>query len=231
MAKAMNRFKNSNKNRPAYAGCALLMAAVLVMVFLIAYSAFTLFRQFNEIVKFTAEQPVRVEVSSLDNQEAALIRLAQSLEVFRQHLTDRESATLDLTADEINLAIAAYEPMREFRGTLRVVRIENEVLHMAIAFPLNGKPRLARPGEAGWITSTPRYLNGNLVARPALHKGELVLQLVSLEVPGTQVPREFINQMSPYRICEHYLSDPVIGPVMARLTRVSIADGRLRIGN
>jgi hypothetical protein len=227
----MNRLRNSNKNRTPFAGCAFLAAAVLVVVLLIAFCAFSLFRQFNEIVKFTAAHPVPVEVSSLENQEAALVRLAQRLEAFRQCLTDREAATLDLTAEEINLVIAAYEPMRELRGTLRVVRIEDGLLHMAIAFPLNGKPRLARQGEAGWISSTPRYLNGRLVARPALLKGELVLQVVSLEVPGAQVPRAFIDQMSPYRISERYLSDPVIGPAMARIRQVAVADGKLSMGN
>ncbi len=33
--------------------------------------------------------------------------------------------------------------------------------------------------------------------------------------------------MSPYRITERYLIDPVIGPAMAKLTRVGIADGKL----
>ena len=77
--------KNSSARSP-FAGCAILIAALLVMVFLIVFSTVTLFRQFNEIAKFTGEKPVLIEVSSLDNQEPALNRLAERLEAFRQQL-------------------------------------------------------------------------------------------------------------------------------------------------
>ena len=60
--------------RSPFAGCAILIAALLVMVFLIVFSTLTLFRQFNEIAKFTGEKPVPVEVSSLENQEAGAQR-------------------------------------------------------------------------------------------------------------------------------------------------------------
>jgi hypothetical protein len=33
--------------------------------------------------------------------------------------------------------------------------------------------------------------------------------------------------MSPYRITERYLQHPVIGPVMAKLTKVGIEDGKV----
>ena len=213
--------------RSPFAGCAILIAALLVMVFLITFSIFTLFRQFNEIAKFTSEKPVPVEVSPIENQEAALNSLAERLESFRQQLSGTAEATLALSADEMNLAIAAYEPFKDLRGTFRVSSVEAETLRIAISFPLNGKPRLARDGEGGWITSDSRYLNGSLIARPALLKREIVLKLDGLEVPGAAVPKEFIEQMSPYRITERYLTDPVLGPAMAKLTRVEIKDGRV----
>jgi hypothetical protein len=213
--------------RSPFAGCVILIGALLVMVFLIGFSIVTLFRQFNEIAKFTAEKPASVEVSSIENQEPALNRLAERIEAFRQQLAGDEKAELALAPDEMNLAIAAYEPFRDLRGTFHITGVENDTLRIAISFPLNGKPRLARKGEGGWINSDPRYLNATLVARPALHKREVVLQLERIEVPDATVPREFIEQMSPYRITERYLTDAVLGPAMAKLTRVGIADGKL----
>lgn len=213
--------------RSPFAGCAILIAALLVMVFLIVFSTVTLFRQFNEIAKFTVEKPVPVEVSALENQEEALNGLAERIESFRQQLTAEAPAELSFTPEEMNLVIAAYEPFRDLRGTLRVVGMEGDHLRLAIAFPLNGKPRLARKDESGWITSEPRYLNGELIARPVLSKREVVLQIDELHVTGAQVPREFIEQMSPYRISERYLTDPALGPAMARLTRVGISGGKL----
>ena len=225
----MNRFKSHKPTgtRSPFAGCAILIAALLVMAFLIGFSTVTLFRQFNEIAKFTAEKPAPVAVEQVADQEAALNRLAERLEYFRQQLVGGGSATLELTPAEINLAISAYEAFRDLRGTLRLTAAEGDTLRLAISFPLNGKPRLARHGENGWITSTPRYLNGTLIARPALLKQEVVLQLDSIEVPGAQVPREFVERMSPYRIAERYLTDPVLGPAMAKLTDVRITAGKL----
>ena len=79
------------------------------------------------------------------------------------------------------------------------------------------------------MKSDARYLNATLLAKPALLKRELVLLLEEIQVPGASVPREFIEQMSPYRITERYLADAVLGPAMGRLTRVEVADGSLHL--
>ena len=219
--------ETSASARSPFAGCAIFIAALVVMVFLIGFSVFSLFRQFNEIAKFTAEKPVPVEISPIENQEAALNPLAERLEVFRQQLSGNTEASLALTVEEMNLAIAAYEPFKDLRGTFRILSADEGKLRIAISFPLNGKPRLAREGEVSWITSDARYLNATLIAKPALMKRELVLQLDEIQVPGVKVPEEFIGQMSPYRITERYLADPVLGPVMAKLTRVEITGGKV----
>lgn len=215
--------------RSPFAGCAILVAALLVMVFLVGFSTYALFRQFNEIAKFTAEQAVKVEVSPVDGRETELNELAERIEVFRQGLaTPEEEAVLALGVEDLNLAIATYDAFKDLRGTFRVSEIDGETLRIAISFPMNGKPRLTRDGETGWITSDMRYLNATLVARPALLKREVVLRIDRIEVPDVEVPDGFTGQMSPYRITERYLADPVLGPAMAKLTRVEIADGRLR---
>jgi hypothetical protein len=213
--------------RSPFAGCAILIAALFVMVFLIGFSIVTLFRQFNEIAKFTGEKPLPVQVSPLENQESALNNLAERIETFRQQLQGTGETTLALTPDELNLAIAAYEPFKDLRGTFRILGADDGILRIAISFPLNGKPRLAREGEGGWVTSDSRYLNGTLIAKPALLQREIVLKIDNIEVPGRSVPREFIEQMSPYRITERYLLDPLLGPAMGQLTRVGVADGKL----
>ena len=213
--------------RSPFAGCAILIAALAVMVFLIGFSVLTLFRQFNEIAKFTGEKPVAIEVSSLDNKEADLNQLAERIEVFRQQLAGDSEASLALSADDLNMAIAAYDAFKELRGTFRVASIDGETLRIAISFPLNGKPRFAHKNEPGWIASDSRYLNGTLVARPRLLKREVVLSLDTIEVPGAKVAHGFIDQMSPYRITERYLTDKVIGPAMAKFTRVEVSGGKI----
>lgn len=216
-----------NSARSPFAGCAILIAALVVMIFLIGFSIATLFRQSSAIEKFTAERPVPIEVSSLENQEAALNPLSERIEAFRQQLLGDRETSLALSADELNLAIAAYTPFLDLRRTFRVVSIEGDTLRIAVSFMLNGRPRLARKGEPSWIASDARYLNATLIARPQLLKHEVVLEVERIEVPGVTVPQGFIGQFSPYRVMERYLSDPVLGPAMAKFTRVEIKDGKL----
>jgi hypothetical protein len=216
-----------NSARSPFAGCAILIIAVAVILFLIVFSVITLFRQGAEIAKFTGDKPATLDVTPLDNKEARINSLAERIERFRQQLGDNTQTSLDLSPEEINLAIAAYEPLAELRGKFRVEDIRDGKMRVAISFPLNGMPRFTRPGEAGWFASDARFLNATLVSRPALHQKEIVLRIDQIEVPGATVPREFIDQMSPYRITERYLVDPVIGPAMAKLTRLELADGKL----
>jgi hypothetical protein len=213
--------------RSPFAGCAIFIAAFLVMTFLIGFSVLTLFRQFNEIAKFTDDKPVPIEVSSTEGKGSELNNLTERVETFRKQLVGDTETSLALSADDLNLAIASYEAFKELRGTFRVLTIEGKTARIAISFPLNGKPRLTHTGEKSWITSDSRYLNGTLVAHPALLKKEVILSLDAIEVPGKKVAPEFIDQMSPYRITERYLGDSMIGPAMAKITRVALVDGKI----
>lgn len=215
--------------RSPFAGCAIFIVAGLMMIFLIGFTVVTLFRQFNEIAKFTSEEPVPLVAVSLEDREPALNRLAEKIEAFRQALADGGEVELELGVEEMNLAIAAYEPLKDLRNNMRVESISAEEIRLAISFELNGKPRFTEDKESGWITSDSRYLNGVLVTRPVLLKNEFMLRIDAIEVPdGMVVPDEFIGQMSPYRIAERYAGQEGIGEVMAALTGVEIAEGVLR---
>lgn len=192
------------------------------MIFLIVFSIVSLFRQFDAIKEFTAEKPVALKVSSVEDRDAELNQLAERLESFRQQLTDGKDTSLLLSAEDMNLAIAAYEPLKELRGTFHIDQIADGEMDISISFKINGKPRLPKKGETGWFNSDPRYLNAEIVAHPKLAKGEIALEIDSIKVPGKTVPEEFKEQMSPYRITQRYTEDAVIGPSMAKLTGVEI---------
>jgi hypothetical protein len=219
---------NKTSDRSPLSGCAILITAVLVLVFLMVFSVLTLFRQYEEIVKFTASVPRQLETSAIENRRAELDTLKGKIVLFHEGLLSGEGdVSLELTPDEINLAIDAFDVFRDLRGNFRVVRIDDDKLEIAICFRLNGKPRLGRKDEGLWVTSDPRYLIGTLVSRPALLKHEVVLQIDAIEVDGAQVPEGFIGQMSPYRLAERYISDPILGPAMSSLTSVRVEDGCL----
>ncbi len=219
---------DSVSEKSPYAGCAILIAALLVMVFLVIFSVSVLFRQANEIEKFTGEKAKVVEVSPIEDREAELNRLAEKLETFRLAVSDGESATMELTPEEMNLAIAAFDSFMDLRGKLRVVSISAREMRLDISFQLNGRPRLAKKGEGGWIASDSRYLNGTMVAKPGLLNKEIVLQISEIEVPGKKVVEGFLGQMSPYRIAERYVGKEGIGGVMSGLTAVELGEGTVR---
>jgi hypothetical protein len=215
-------------DKSPFAGCAILITALLVMLFLIVFSVVVLFRQFGEIAKFTEKKPVKIEVESLEDREAEINALAEKIESFRIAVIDGKSATLELNAKDLNLAIAAYGAFKEMRGMMRVREITQEKLTFDISFKLNGRPRLAKEGETGIVGSDPRYLNGVLIAKPGLLDKEVVLQVSDIEVPFASVARGFVDQMSPYRITEEFVGDTEIGKVMSGLTNVELADGVVR---
>ena len=213
--------------RSPFAGCAIFICVVVMMIFLIVISIVTFFRQYREIEKFTGDKQVPVLVTPIENREADLNRLAERLEVFRQDLADEKDATLALSADDLNTSVAVYDSLKDFRGTFRIEEIGEQDIRIAASFPLNGMPRLAREGESGGVTTDHRYLNGTIIARPELFEGELVLQISDIQVPGKTVVKEFIERMSPYRVTERYKTDPVLGPSMKKLTGVELSNGNL----
>ncbi len=214
--------------RSPIAGCAILTIAMLVMVFLIVFSVVVLFRQFDAIVKFTSEESRPVKVLQVEGNESEINALGERIEVFRKGLDGKDAeVAIELTARDINLAIASYERLEELRETFYVTEIGEDSMRISINFMLNGKPRMTEEGESGMVTSDNRYLTAVMVAKPVLLEGEVALQVKDIQVEGKEVPREFIEQMSPYRITERYLADGVVAPLMAQLTRVGLSDGRL----
>ena len=215
--------------RSPLSGCAILIAAVLMLLFLIGFSIWVPFRQADEIEKFTKAEPAPVPVASLEENEAAATALVEKLEVFRSQLAGEDPARIELTPLDLNLAIATFPELEELRGTFFVRDITADHLVIDICYRLNGRPRLARDGETGPITADPRYLVGTLHARPLLTNREFALDVTALEVPGSEVPAGFLGHFSTLRLFERHLGHAVIGPAMGQLTRAELADGRLAL--
>ncbi|MCH7228237.1 hypothetical protein [Haloferula sp. A504] len=218
----------SDSARSPLSGCIILIAAVVMLVFLIGFSIWVPFRQAAEIEKFTREAPAPVPTESLEVREAEARALSARLEEFRSQLSDGEAeARIELSADDLNLAIAMFEPLKELRGTFHVREITPEAFVIDICYQLNGRPRLAKDGEDGPVTADPRYLVGTVKATPQLGKRELALKVEDLEVEDAEVAEGFMGHFSTLRIFEGSLDDPVIGPAMGKLTRAALEGDRL----
>ena len=203
--------------RSPFAGCVVMITALVVMAFVLGFSVWSLFKLDAEIGRFTAPEPRPVPVAAVEGAEAALNDLNARLEVFRSDLgaSLARPCTLALDAADLNRAIAVFAPLRELRGTLHVAGIEGDQLRLEVSFPLNPRPFGGRP----------RFLNATLLARPELHPGEVVLEIDEIRVPGAAVPAEFLGHFSPYRPLERCRDHPRLGTAMRRLTSVTVEDG------
>jgi hypothetical protein len=215
--------------RSPFAGCLILILALLMLVFLIGFTAWMPFRQAAEIEKFTVAAPAPLAIDPIEGNEAKVNDLVARLEAFRNGLQDdaTKPARLELSADDLNLAIAAFTPVEELRGSFRIREITADALLIDICYKLNGRPRRSKEGEEGLMSSDPRYLIGTIKGRPQLMRRELVLKVDALEVPGSVVPEGFMNHFSTLRIFEKSVKDPLLGPAMAVMTRATLEDGKM----
>ncbi|WP_338686665.1 hypothetical protein [Haloferula helveola] len=218
----------SNSARSPLSGCAILIAAVLMLVFLIGFSIWTPLRQADEIEKFTQDKPSPVPSESIEQREDDAKALVERLETFRSQLSDdKTEARIELSADDLNLAVALFEQLEQLRGAFHVREIADEVLKIDICYQLNGRPRLTKEDEEGFVTSDPRYLVGELIATPQLGKRELALRVEDLNVEDAEVAEGFMGHFSTLRIFEQSMQDPAVGPPMAKLTRAEIDGDKL----
>ncbi|QJE98722.1 hypothetical protein [Luteolibacter luteus] len=215
--------------RSPFAGCLILILALLMLVFLIGFSAWMPFRQAAEIEKFTQPSPTPLPVEAIEGNEPKVNALVERMETFRSGLEGdaAQPARLELSAEDLNLAIAAFQPVEQLRSSFRIREITKDALIIDICYKLNGRPRLAKDGEDGPVTSDPRYLIGTIKGHPELMRRELILKVDALEVPGATVPQGFLDHFSTLRIFEAHLKHPVLGPAMAAMTRVGLEDGKM----
>lgn len=222
--------------RSPFAGCLILILALLMLVSLIGFTIWVPFRQATEMEKFTVPAPVPLTVDPIEGNEAKVNDLVARLEAFRNALHGDASlpARLELSTEDLNLAIAAgFPPVEPLRGNFRVREIKDGAMDIDICYKLNGRPRRSRDGEEGFVTSDPRYLVGTLRGTPLLTRREVVLKVDSIEVPGSTVPEGFLNLFSPLRIFEVWMleeakrPDPQLGPAMAAMTRATLEDGKM----
>ena len=207
--------------RSPFAGCLILILALLMLVFLIGFTAWMPFRQATEIEKFTVAAPTPLAIDPIEGNEPKVNDLVARLEAFRNGLQDdaTKPARIELSADDLNL--------EELRGSFRIREITADALLIDICYKLNGRPRRTKEGEEGLMSSDPRYLIGTIKGHPQLMRRELVLKVDALEVPGSVVPEGFMNHFSTLRIFEKSLKDPLLGPAMAAMTRATLEDGKM----
>ena len=203
------------------AGCIILIVALTSLAFLIGFGVWSLFKQHREITKFTGTSPQEIALPDLESNASAMIQLNAALETFRTEAGNKRAATLRLSPEDINLALAAFEDFGELRRTFSVKKITKDELHIEISFRMRGSPL---------NSDDYRYLNGTMITQPELSGGEIFFNVDRIEVPGKTVPDGFVGVFSPYRPAQVYLTNEEgVGPWMRQLTSLALEEGFLTL--
>jgi hypothetical protein len=193
-----------------YYGCVIIAAAAAIFFGIIAWSAYTLFRQDAEIDQFTiasATLPPRVELSSEETQT-----LTSKTTSLQQAITNGKPASLSLTLAELNTLVAkapdlgngSYADIVRFTGT----NPEKKLLLADIALPLNPLPFSGKPK---------RYLVGKASFQVEVTTEGPDARIIAIDVPGKTIPAGFIESQQAWTWITPYHQDPALSATLKAL--------------
>lgn len=174
----------------------------------------------SELKTFTEDKGRPTPVLDPVNFEPEFNDLSRRLDGFKTAVLAGEKTQIELTPLDLNLAISAHEEFKNLRTTFHVQDITPEELIVQISYPMRGYP---------FGDGTGRYLNGTLHGTPELESGQVLLTLKSIDSVKGTVPPQFVAHLSDHQITAPYLKDESMGPVLKKLTAVSLKAGALLI--
>lgn len=207
-------------NQSPFAGCSIIMVAAVVMLFLVGFTIWSLFKVDREISKFTEDTPRPTPVLDPMKFENEFNDLSRRLDGFRAAVLADEPAELLLSTRDINLSIAAHSQFNELRETFHLMSLSPDSAEVQISYKINGKPL----GDRAF-----RYLNGSFTGKPRLESGQLLIDIERIHSQKGEVPAEFAAHLSDHQITAPYLKDEILGPVMKKLTSIELKEGGLLV--
>jgi len=151
-----------------------------------------------------------------------LTKIENKFKNFSTSVTERnenseEEASITLTVDEINLAIAQFKKMEEFKGKMFITKISPDGIEADICFPV----------KAGFIQTSNRFLNGKMTMVPDIELGSLFPIITEISPnTGSEVPEKMIRFL-PQGLFSSYRTDPDLQAVFHKLTAVELKDNQI----
>jgi hypothetical protein len=211
-----NDQQSTHKNSNHIAGCGIFLVILAMVVFLVSVSVYSYFDHKDAFIKFSEESITPTEIASTTDA-AANTALDKKFSDFGALVKDQKLATMDLSADEINLAIAHFEKLAEFKNTLFVTAITDKHIEARSSFPIN----------AGF--DGVRHVNGKLMLKPVIAQGSIFPIVDKVEADTGEPVPEKVLQAIPVLMFAGYRNDDNIKDVFHKLTKVEIQNGTLHI--
>ncbi len=210
--------KKSEKNSNHVAGCGIFLVILAMVVFLISVSVYSYYDYKNAFVEFSQENITPTEIA--DSSDPASIKtLADKFSSFGSLVKEKQPASMELTKDEINLAIAHFDKLAEFRKTLFVTEITDTHIEARSSFPVN-------VGFDGI-----RHFNGKLYLKPVIAQGSIFPIVDKAEADTGNLVPEKVLEAIPVLMFAGYRNDETIKNIFHKITKVELKDGKLLISS
>lgn len=193
-----------------YYGCVIIAAAAAIFFGIIAWSAYTLFRQDAEIDQFTVASSNLPSLTELSVDDSKV--LSEKTQALQQAIKNGKQGTLTLTIAELNNLVAeapdlgngSYADIVRFTGTVP----EKKVLLADIALPLNPLPFSGKPK---------RYLVGKASFQVEVTTEGPDTRIIAIEVPGKSIPSGFIESQQSFTWITPYHQDAALSAILKAL--------------
>ncbi|MBK1790437.1 hypothetical protein [Persicirhabdus sediminis] len=211
------------------AGCWILIVVACVFIGVIGFSAWMFGRVQFAITSFTQPEPVELVVESLDGKQAELTALTSQLNDFKSKIEAKQASQLEISAAQMNIAIASYPLLEGNRGMLQVEKIADGFIQARVSYPMKSADSFSEMlgqslrGEEGNL----RYLNGTLFIVPELMDGGPFPRVDKIASDTeTEVTNQF-REMIAQTLLYGWNENPQLQPVFDNVTEVKIADDKL----
>ncbi len=203
------------KNSNHIAGCGIFLVILCTVIFLVSVAVYSYFDYKKAFVAMSQETSVPTKIAITDTTTTSA--LDEKFTTFNTLVKAKKLATMELSIDEINLAIAHFEKLAEFKKTFYITAITDIHIEARSSFKVNA----GFDGE--------RHFNGVLKLKPVIAQGS-IFPVVDEAIPdtGAKVPPKILNAL-PVLMFVEYRNDEEIQDVFHKITAVELKNNSLYI--
>ncbi len=199
------------------AGCFIFLTILCTVLFLAGFTWWSYHDYKSAIIQISQKEKTPTPIAQGNAEKFAA--LDRKIGAFSRRVIDKKPATISLSKEELNLAIANYDKLNTLKGALYVTDISDKFINTQIAFEV-------RAGFEGT-----RYLNGTMKLRPVIAKGSIFPIAEEIKpATGSAMP-EKMTKSFPTFLFTTYRNDESIANVFQHLSSVKLENGKMIIGS
>lgn len=222
--------------RSPFAGCLILIVMGLVVLILISAAGYSVKKQTDSYKEFTDTEAIPAPIADLTAHEAELNTLMNRLRHFSHEIKNDRPAEITLTTPEINLAIAQFKSLEEYRGLLHVNKITSSEIQGDFHKPLRSTAELPNfVRNILKIEERENHINGTFTGTPFLSDGKLILKLTEVISSVGEIPQPVFDHISRVPISgqldadlkENPDQEPEALTILKKLTSLTLNEDQL----